>query len=272
MATELPAVILAIGGSDPSGGAGIQADARAIQACGGWPVTAVTAVTVQNSAAYLEAQLVAPALVAAQIRALAEDLPVAAVKTGMLAAASIAGAVADEIERLAPACPLVVDPVMAASAGGALLDAAGVSILKTRLLARAALCTPNWPEAERLAGVPVADLDDARRAAERLLGLGARAVLVTGGHGTGSEVVDLLLDGDGTVVFSSPRVPGDSPRGTGCTLAAAIACGLGAGRPLREAVALARDLVAESIRGALRLGRGAPLMPQMPPVRSRDAK
>jgi len=253
--------VLAIGGSDPSGGGGIQADQRAIHALGGWAFTVVTSVTVQNSRGLLGAQPVEPRIVAEQIRALAGDFSIAAVKTGMLASSAIVRAVVAELTREPLSrLPLVVDPVLSASAGGVLLDDEGLDLLLETLLPLAALCTPNRPEAERMAGIPVRTLEDAREAAGRLLARGPRAVLVKGGHGSGAEVVDLLLDAGGTRCLSSPRIPGPAPRGTGCTLAAAIAHGLGAGLALEEAVLRARELVAAAMRAARPLGRGAPVL------------
>ncbi len=253
--------VLAIGGSDTSGGAGIQADLKTIHALGGYALTVVTSVTAQNSRGVLAVRHLDPDAVDAQIRTLTEDFAIAAVKTGMLATAGT-------IECVARACscgalaqrPLVVDPVIAASDGTALLDEAGLAAMRRLLMPRATLCTPNRDEAERLAGMPIRDLDDARRAAERICALGARAVLIKGGHAAGPEAIDLLLHDGVERIFRAPRIAGPSPRGTGCTLASAIALALARGRAIDAAVAPGKDVITRAIRAAARIGQGAPFI------------
>lgn len=253
--------VLVIGGSDPSGGAGIQADLKTIHALGGYALTVVTSVTAQNSRGVVAARHLDPGDVDGQIRALTGDFEIAAVKTGMLATAGVAECVAQACARGAlAALPLVVDPVIAASDGTELLDAAGLAIMKRLLLPRATLCTPNRAEAERLAGMAIHDLDSTRRAAGRICALGARAVLIKGGHATGPEAVDLLLHEGRERIFRAPRIEGPSPRGTGCTLASAIALALARGLTIDAAVAQGKAVVTRAIRTAVRIGQGAPFI------------
>lgn len=238
---------LTCAGSDPSGGAGIQVDLRTFAALGTWGLSAITALTAQTPAAVRAAAPVDPDMVSAQIEAVLEVFPVGAAKTGMLATAAICTAVAD---ALPDGLPLVVDPVMAATSGGRLLDPDAIDVLVERLLPRATLVTPNLGEAAALAGVPVRTFDEMREAAERLRDLGARAVLVKGGHGTGPEAVDLLLDADGAIPFVSPRYPYDV-HGSGCCLSAAITARLAQGADLRTAVGDGKAAVTVAIAGAV---------------------
>ena len=245
--------VLAIGGSDSGGGAGIQADIKAITALGGYAATAVTAITVQNTLGVNGIHAVAPDVVVAQARAVIDDIGCDAIKTGMLGAAATVEAVAALAAGVD--APLVVDPVMVATSGAALLEPDALEALR-RLIARADLATPNAPEAARLTGLAVASTDDLRRAGERLLTDGARAVLMKGGHVAGESVIDLLMTADGETRFSSPRVDTRHTHGTGCALAAACATGLAQGLSVAEAVARAHAYVAEAIRRAPGLGAG----------------
>jgi hydroxymethylpyrimidine/phosphomethylpyrimidine kinase len=245
--------VLAIGGSDPSGGAGVQADIKAITALGGYAATAITAITVQNTLGVAAIHAVSPDVIVAQARAVIDDIGVDAVKTGMLGDAATVEAVAALLAGLD--APLVVDPVMAATTGAALLDPAALDALGA-LIARAALVTPNAPEAERLTGLAVATTDDLRRAGERLLTGGVRAVLMKGGHVAGESVIDILMTGDGETRFESPRIETRHTHGTGCALAAACATGLAQGLALPDAVAGAHAYVAEAIRRAPGYGGG----------------
>jgi hydroxymethylpyrimidine/phosphomethylpyrimidine kinase len=245
--------VLAIGGSDPSGGAGVQADIKAITALGGYAATAITAITVQNTLGVAAIHAVAPDVVVAQARAVIDDIGVDAVKTGMLGDAATVDAVAALLDGLD--APLVVDPVMAATTGAALIGPAALDALRA-LIARAALVTPNAPEAERLTGLAVATTDDLRRAGERLLTGGVRAVLMKGGHVAGESVIDILVTGDGETRFESPRIESRHTHGTGCALAAACATGLAQGLALPDAVAGAHAYVAEAIRRAPGFGGG----------------
>lgn len=250
-----PAVALTIAGSDSGGGAGIQADLKTFAAHGVYGVSAISALTAQSTQGVQRMSTVEPAMVAAQIAAVAEDFTIAAVKTGMLGTAAIVTAVIDAVRGFA--FPnLVVDPVIQSSSGTRLLDPAGVDLLRTTLLPLATVVTPNWGEAEALTGIRVASATDARLAAGALLELGARAVIVTGGHGTGNDIIDVLLTADGLYEFRATRVAGRSTHGTGCAFSAALAAHLALGRPLDDAVVLAQGYVADAIQSGFDLGSG----------------
>ena len=249
----LPPRVLIVAGSDSGGGAGLQADLKTVLALGGYGMTAVTALTAQNTEG-VHAVLPVPAdFVRRQMRVVLDDLGADAIKTGMLKDADIIAAVAAE---LPDGVPLVVDPVMIAKGGAALLDTAAIDALKRLLLPRTTVLTPNLPEAEALLGTAIGDLDAMKRAAEALLGLGPAAVLLKGGHLPGETVHDVLVDRSGVLVFSAPRIDSRHTHGTGCTLASALATGLGAGRPLADAVRRARDYVRAAIQAAPGFGRG----------------
>jgi hydroxymethylpyrimidine/phosphomethylpyrimidine kinase len=246
---------LTIAGSDPSGGAGIQADLKTFAAFGVYGTSAITAVTVQNT---LGVDRVAPLeadLVTAQIEAVAGDIAIHATKIGMLANAAIVEAVAAAIDELE--LPLVVvDPVLVSTSGARLLDDDGLRALRQELLRRARVVTPNIPEAEILSGVRIASLDDAREAARRIQVLGAAAVIVTGGHREGGDVVDLLFDGAGFHECRVPRIDSRQTHGTGCTFASAVAASLALGLTLPEAATRAQRYVAGAIAHALAIGHG----------------
>ena len=248
-----PPRILIVAGSDSGGGAGLQADLKTVLALGGYGMTAVTALTAQNTQGVHEVLAVPAGFVRRQMRVVLDDLGADAVKTGMLKDAGIIAAVADELPA---GVPIVVDPVMIAKGGAALLDVQAIDALKQLLLPRTSVLTPNLPEAEALLGVEIADLDGMKRAAERLLGLGPAAILLKGGHLPGDMVHDVLIDGAGLQVFSAPRIVSRHTHGTGCTLASALATGLGAGLPLTDAVVRARNYVREAIRTAPGFGHG----------------
>jgi len=249
-------IVLTIAGSDSSGGAGIQADLKTIEACGGWGATAIAALTAQNTVVVAHVSAIAPGLVRAQIEAVLADLDVSAIKTGMLASAEIVVAVAHAVGK-ARTEYIVCDPVLRASTGEWLLEDTGVSAWREALLPRASVVTPNAEEAEILTGLPVRTPDEAERAGERLLALGARAALVTGGHFEGPLAIDVLVERSGTTRFEGPRLAGTTTHGTGCALSAAIATHLGHGRTLLEAVRLAKRFVEEALRHGVNLGRGA---------------
>ena len=247
---------LTIAGSDSGGGAGIQADLKAFEANGAFGMSVVTALTAQNTAEVRGVHPVPPAFVGLQIDAVAEDLPVGAVKTGMLASPEIVTAVADGLERHGLG-PVVVDPVMVSKGGHPLLEDAAVRSVVERMLPLAALLTPNAHEAARLTGLDVTTLDGARRAAEALLGMGPRAVLVKGGHLDGeADAVDVLLTPDGETLFREDRIETPHTHGTGCTYASAIAAWLARGEGLEAAVGEARAYLQGAIRHALPLGAG----------------
>jgi hydroxymethylpyrimidine/phosphomethylpyrimidine kinase len=248
--------VLIIAGSDSGGGAGIQADIKAVTAAGGFAMTAVTAITVQNTLGVSNVHVVPLAIVAEQIDAVLGDLGADAIKTGMLGTTAMVETVAERLHARAKAIPAVIDPVMVAKGGHPLLADDAVGAVRSELVPLAALLTPNAPEAERLAEVAVETLDGQRRAAERLLKRGARAVLVKGGHIDGARFTDLLATPDGETFFEAERIVTRSTHGTGCTLASAIAARLAQGMDLIDAVAQARDYVFEAIRRAPGFGAG----------------
>ena len=246
---------LTIAGSDSGGGAGIQADLKTFAAHGVYGLSAITAVTAQNTRAVSAVEVLTPGIVAAQIAAVVDDFTVGAVKTGMLANAAMVGAVA-RVLRVARTGPLVVDPVMVAKSGDRLLDDDAIEALTRELLPLAAVVTPNLPEAEALTGLTVRTEDDQREAARRIAGAGAKAVIVKGGHADTPGIVDLLFDGRSFIAFRHERVPGTSTHGTGCTFSAAIAAQLSLGKSIEEAIPLAQRYVAGAIRRAPGLGHG----------------
>jgi hydroxymethylpyrimidine/phosphomethylpyrimidine kinase len=249
--------VLIVAGTDPSGGAGIQADIKAITALDSFAATAVTALTAQNTLGVFGVVAVAPDFVRDQIRVVAEDIGADCVKTGMLANAAVIEAAFDEIGKRLPGVPIVVDPVMVAKGGASLLESDAVLTLIRRALPMAALVTPNAPEAERLAGIPVHSLADMEKAGQRIFALGPKAVLVKGGHVAGGIVRDLLLTPDSARIFEAPRIATAHTHGTGCTLASAIAAGIARGMALEDAVARAHAYLQEAIRTAPGLGGGA---------------
>ena len=246
--------VLTIGGSDSSGGAGVQADIKTITLLGGYAASAITAVTVQDTHRIHAIHPIPPDLIVAQARAVLADIGADAIKTGMLGGKAVVEAIADLLADMA--VPIVIDPVMAATTGAALLDDDAVEALRGRLIPLAALLTPNAPEAERLTGLIVTTTDDLRRAGEALLGLGARAVLMKGGHVPGDSVTDVLITPSGETLFTSARIATRHSHGTGCTLASACAVGLAQGLDLPAAVERAHAFVARAIREAPGLGGG----------------
>jgi hydroxymethylpyrimidine/phosphomethylpyrimidine kinase len=251
--------VLTIAGSDPGGGAGVQADLKTFAAFGVYGVSVITAITVQNTQGVERVAALEGDLVEAQIEALAGDIDVHATKIGMLANAAIVEAVTAAIDELD--LPLVVvDPVLMSSDGRPLLDADGQRALRSELLARARVVTPNVAEAATLAGHPVASMDDARDAARRIRDLGPRAVVITGGHAHGfgdtAHVVDLLLDGDEFQECRVGRVDAGATHGTGCAFASAVAAGLARGEALPHAVERAQQYVAGALVHRLAVGRG----------------
>ena len=246
--------VLIIAGSDSGGGAGIQADIKAVTALNAYAMTAITALTVQDTTGIHDVFPVPVPVIEAQARVVLADIGADAIKTGMLGTVEVVEAVARLLDEAN--APAVVDPVMIAKGGHALLPHEAVLAVRTLMLPRAALVTPNAPEAEALTGVEVRDLDGQRRAAERLLDLGARAALVKGGHVPSDTVVDLLLTPSGETLLEGPRIETRSTHGTGCTLASACAAGIAQGLPVEQAVARAWAYVAEAIRTAPGYGRG----------------
>jgi len=246
---------LTIAGSDSGGGAGIQADLKTFAAHGVFGTSAITALTAQNTHGVLAVEPVTPAMVAAQISAVAGDIQLRAIKTGMLATAAIVEAVTATLASLRVPL-LVIDPVLRSTSGHALLDEAALPAFTRGLLPLAAVVTPNLPEAEMLAGLPIRTPADRREAAARILGLGVGAVVITGGHLTTDDLSDLLFDGRAYTEFRTPRVPGRGTHGTGCTFSAALTAQLALGRTLVEAVPLAQAYIAGAIARGIAVGTG----------------
>jgi hydroxymethylpyrimidine/phosphomethylpyrimidine kinase len=251
-----PRVVLSIAGSDSGAGAGIQADLKTFAALGVYGTCAITAVTAQNTRGVRGVEVLSTGSVRAQILAVQEDFELAAVKTGMLASRGIIECVAEVLSGNRPP-HLVIDPVMVAESGDSLLEPDAVELLVERLLPLADVLTPNLPEAAVLLGRELAESAEGRlRDAREILALGARAVVLKGGHAAGDEIEDLLVDAEGAWSFRGPRLDSRATHGTGCTLASAIAALLARGRDLPQAVAEARDYVSEGIRQAAPLGHG----------------
>ena len=249
-------VAVTIAGSDSSGGAGIQADLKTFSALGVYGASVVTALTAQNTQGVNAIHDVPPAFVGKQMDAVFSDLAVEAVKIGMLSRVEIIEAVASGLDKH-HAKNIVLDPVMVASSGDRLLARDAVEALRRRLMPRARLVTPNLPEAAALAGGPVAESEkDMRAQAERIIALGAKTVLIKGGHGSGNESVDLLVDVNGVIQLSAPRVATRNTHGTGCSLSSAIAAELAKGATLRDAVRAAKTYVTGAIEAADRLAIG----------------
>jgi hydroxymethylpyrimidine/phosphomethylpyrimidine kinase len=246
---------LTIAGSDSGGGAGIQADLKTFAALGVYGTSAITAITAQNTIGVTAVQALSADLVTAQIEAVAGDMRIDAVKTGMLATSAIVEAVAAAIHAL-DLPSVVVDPVMIAKSGDRLFDSEALAALRSELLPRARIVTPNVPEAEVLAEMRITTLDDAREAARRIHKLGAAAVVVKGGHLPGDEAIDLLFDGRTFTEFRAPRIDTRNTHGTGCTFASAIASHLAHGRALPDAVRLAKGYVTGAIEHGLPIGNG----------------
>lgn len=246
---------LTIAGSDPSGGAGIQADLKTFSAFGVYGMSALTSVTVQNTLGVRGAAHIPPHVVAEQIDAVLEDIGANAVKTGMLTSAPLIRIVAQRL-KAHKVRRLVLDPVMYAKGGHALLEPRAVGTLIKDLLPLAMMITPNAPEAQRLSGVRVTCLESARKAARAIRDLGPAFVLIKGGHLNGPVCEDLLYDGRTFTAFRSPRIYTRSTHGTGCTLSAAITAGLAFGLSPRRAAAEAVAYVAGAIKHASPLGGG----------------
>jgi hydroxymethylpyrimidine/phosphomethylpyrimidine kinase len=246
---------LTIAGSDSGGGAGIQADLKTFGALGVFGTSAITAVTAQNTLAVTRIQEIDPEIVAAQIDAVAEDIGIDAAKTGMLSSTKILEAVAAALRR--NRVPnLVVDPVMVAKSGARLLKEEAVEALKSRLLPLAEVVTPNIPEAEVLSGHKISDVEAMRDAAKRIYDLGAKRVVIKGGHAEGPNVVDLYYDGERFEEFKAERVQTHNTHGTGCTYSAAIAAYLAHGLPPLDAVARAKEFLIAALRSAPAIGKG----------------
>lgn len=249
-------VALTIAGSDSGGGAGIQADIKSMQANGVFAASVITSITAQNTKAVVDVFDLPLNIIESQIDAVLEDLPVAAVKTGMLSSSEIVELVARKIQAY-HVDTLVIDPVMISKSGYKLLADDAVDAVRKHLLPLATVVTPNAHEAGLLSGMETETLDDAREAARRIHALGPRAVLVKGGHlESGSESVDILYDGRQFHTYAAPRIDTPHTHGTGCTYASAIAANLARGFNLRGSIARAKRYVTDAIRHGLDIGEG----------------
>jgi hydroxymethylpyrimidine/phosphomethylpyrimidine kinase len=255
---QTTAIALTIAGSDSGGGAGIQADLKTFSALGVYGASVITAVTAQNTQAVSAVHDIPVDIVTKQIQAVLGDINVAAIKVGMLSSSEIILAVSEQLNQ--STIPVVLDPVMVAKSGDALLQQSAIESLKTKLLPIAFLLTPNLPEAATLLGCDVADNEANMQAqGEALIKLGAKAVLMKGGHATGDDCVDLLIIRDGPITrFQSARINTKNTHGTGCTLSSAIAAHLAQGIPLVESVHLSHSYLKQAIVSAdqLHIGKG----------------
>ena len=245
-------VVLTIAGSDSGGGAGVQADLKTFAALGVHGASTITCITAQNPRRVIGVEACSVKIIQKQLAALAGELPPSAAKTGMLFSREIIRAVARW--HRAQKCPLVVDPVMVATSGARLLEPDAVEVLGSELFPRATLITPNIPEAEALAGFPIREPEEMRKAARELHGRFGCAVLVKGGHlRTPGEALDIFFDGSTELLLAAPRVPGVRTHGTGCTYSAAITAFLAKGEKLEPAVRLAKGFVTRAIATSWRV-------------------
>lgn len=261
MSNEARPVVLSIAGLDPSGGAGIVADIKTIFGLGCFPAAALTSITFQNTTGVFGAEHQSALTLRSQVEPIIRDMTVAAAKTGMLPTAEIVAEVARLFGEENLPAP-VVDPVVVATSGDVLIDDEAFQILKTKLFPLARVVTPNIPEAEKLAGISIESESDMLRAAKTIQSLGARAVLVKGGHrSVGRHALDILLSEDGSFTeFRSEYIDVGEVHGSGCTLSAAIAAGLGNGLTLEDAIKAAKKYVTDTIRALQstpRIGHGA---------------
>ena len=248
--------VLIIAGSDSGGGAGIQADTKTVTMLGGYAMTAITAITAQDTTGVHGVWPVALDAVAAQMRACLTDIGADAIKTGMLGSSELVELVAEELDARARKVARIVDPVMVATSGDQLVDSKAVSAIVSLMLPGAALVTPNAPEAEVLTGKAVDGLNGQRRAAEALLERGAEAALVKGGHIPGRALSDVLQTTEGEWIFESERIETSSTHGTGCTLASAVAALVAQGRNIQDAVEGGHEYLYGAIKHAPGLGQG----------------
>lgn len=249
--------VLIIAGSDPSGGAGVQADIKTVTALGGYAAAAITALTVQNTKGVTGVHPVAPDVIRAQIIAVLEDIGADAIKIGMIGDRAAGVAIADALVEFAATIPVILDPVLVATSGDALAGDDMPALLLERLVPIAAVVTPNAEEAAVLAGFDVASSLELVAAGQALIRRGATAALVKGGHLDGDDIEDALVTLDGARLFRHPRIETTSTHGTGCALASAVATGLAQGAPLAAAVKRAIDYVHEAIKTAPGFGQGA---------------
>ena len=264
-------VVLTIAGSDPGGGAGIQADLKTFAALGVYGYSAITQVIAQNSSTVRDIEGVSPRLIARQVELLARERRPNEIKVGALGSAAAVRSVVRVIENLRLAAP-VVDPVIVSSAGVRLLDRAGEAALVKYLIPRARVITPNISEAQALTGIRIINEERMRAAAQRLVLMGARAVVIKGGHRGGTESSDLMFDGHHLVWLRAPRIAGPAAHGTGCAFSAAIAAYLARGVELEGAVREAKRYVTAALRRSFRYGRGRPLLEHFVAPRKRGSR
>ncbi len=245
-----------IAGSDSGGGAGIQADIKTITMLGGYAMTAITAITAQNTCGVFAVCPVPTDIIARQIEVVLTDIGADCIKIGMLHDSAVINAVADQLDKSAIHIPQVVDPVMVAKGGAPLLQLEAIATLKQRIISHATLMTPNLPEAEVLCGFTIHDDASRAQAGVVMLAMGAGAVLLKGGHGEGDIIEDWLITPHETFKFTSTRLHSSSTHGTGCTLASAIAIGLAQGKTMMDAIICARDYVRQAIEKAPGYGKG----------------
>ena len=259
--------VLSVAGSDPGGGAGIQADMKTITVLGGFGMTVITALTVQNTLGVREIYEIPPDFVARQFGAVAEDIGIDAVKTGMLPNRGIVEIVAQKIREYGIE-KVVVDPVLMAKGGESLMNRDAISVMMEKLLPLSQVITPNIPEAEALSGIIIATPEDMKKATIIIHNLGAKNVVVKGGHlpGAAGESLDILYDGSGFHEFRAARIDTKDTHGTGCAYSAAIAACLAEGKSVAEAVAVAKEYITAAIRDAWRLGKGQGPVNHLAPI------
>ena len=249
-------IALTVAGSDSGGGAGIQADLKTFAALRVFGTSAITAVTAQNSLGVSHIEVLSSQSIKKQMEAVLSDFSVGAIKTGMLASSGVIETVCEVLSAFAPQ-KVVVDPVMISQTGHSLIDDSAVSTLKEKLLKRALLVTPNLPETEKLVGFSIEDMESAKRAASMISQMGAKAVLIKGGHRASEEVQDLLFIDGKVRIFSHPRIHTENTHGTGCTLSAAIAAELASGCQLEKAVARGITYLQMALKRSFKPGKGA---------------
>lgn len=275
MTTHAHGLVLVVAGSDPSSGAGLQADLKTVASMGGYAMTAVTAITVQDTRFVHHVYPLPAEWVQQQMRTCLTDMGAGCIKLGMLATREIVLAVAEVLAEW-PNIPVVADPVLAGSGGGTLLDKGGEHAFLNKLLPWVTLLTPNLPEAQALSGVEIRSVVEMEQAARRLASLhggeqeekeGGTAILVTGGHLHGEHITDLLFDGDNVRHFHAQRLPGPGFHGTGCALASAIATGLAQRKRLDSAVTAGLAFVRRAMEESFSLGKGQKLLHLLPSAR-----
>lgn len=247
--------ILIVAGSDSGGGAGVQADIKTVTVLGGYAMTAITALTAQNTRGVYDVMPVDAAFISLQMDLVLNDLGADVIKTGMLYSAEVVEAVADML-ALYPKIPCVVDPVMVSTSGNKLLQEEALTKIRETLLPRSFMVTPNIPEAELLAGMRIKSRDDMQKAAEKIKTYGPEYVLIKGGHGKGDAMVDMLLGPKGLTLYERPRINTKHTHGTGCTMASAISTFIAQQKKPEEAVKMAGDYVAGAIKHAPGFGHG----------------